>query len=73
MSSPKYIKFRISSSGVDGQGNPANATIHAVGGTFTDNAAYQKYLTDIIAHYLAGTAFEVENQRFTFTFPFKLS
>jgi hypothetical protein len=73
MSTPKYLKFRVSSSGVDENGKPTNATIHAVGGTLPENAAYQKYLTDILAHHLAGTPLDIENQRFTFTFPFKLS
>ncbi len=73
MSNIPYIKFRVSQSSLDQNGRLTQASVHALGGTFTENAAYQKYLVDILAHHLAGAALDVENQRFTFTFPFKLS
>lgn len=68
------IKFRISQSQLDYNGRYAQACVHAIGGSLTEVPEYQKYMADIIAHALTITnGIAIENQRFTYKFPFKLA
>lgn len=67
------IKFRISQSQLDSNGRYKQASVHAIGGSLTEAPEYQKYMADIIAHALTiNGGIAIENERFTYKFPFKL-
>lgn len=65
------ISFRISQS-TSNNGINTKATIHGVSGTLTQDDVFQKYMIDVIAHALSNTGLDIENERFTYTFPFHL-
>lgn len=71
------IRFRISESTVDDTGHYIGVTVHMVEDTTREGlgAQYPKYLHDIIMHALSvSTGRGIEgNDRFTYTFPFKLA
>mgnify|MGYP007101825382 CR=1 FL=1 len=74
MSTIPHIKFRISQGALDQSGRFTQACIHGVGGSLTEVPEYQKYMADIIAQALTITnGIAIENQRFTYKFPFKLA
>lgn len=74
MSTLQHIKFCISQGSLDQNGRFTQVSVHAIGGTLTEVAEYQKYMADIIAHALTITdGLAIENQLFTYTFPFKLT
>ena len=67
------IVFRISKSTLS-DGRYTNASVHAVGGTLARVGEYQKYMVDIIAHALTHTSgVLVDNEKFTYNFPFKMA
>ncbi len=72
-----YIKFRISESELDGSGRYTLAKVRMVEDTTREGigAQYPKYLHDIIMHALTlAHGVKVDgNDRFTYTFPFKLA
>ena len=67
------IKFKISQSASNNNGHNTCTTIHCVSGTLTQNKVHQKYMAEIIAHALSTMGMDIENERFTYTFPFKLN
>lgn len=66
------ISFRISQSESD-NGQAKSAIVHNISGTLTQNKVHQKYMAEIIAHALSTMGMDIENERFTYTFPFKLN
>ncbi len=74
MSNVSSISFRIGQSSLDSNGRYQQVSIHAVGGSLVNSPEHQKYMADIIAHALTITnGIAIENQRFTYKFPFKLA
>ena len=66
-----YIKFRLSqSSSTNGQNT--SAKVHGISGTLALDAEHQKYMVDIIAHALSHMGLDIDNEKFTYTFPFHL-
>lgn len=69
-----YIKFRISQSTRNTDDTYKMATVKQVESSLTDNKDYQYCIGDIIRHALARTKpTTIEEERFTYTFPFTLS
>ena len=71
-----YIKFRISASRIDTENKYTLAHIHLLEDTVSTSLGihHAKYLQDMICHALSlahGTHMD-KNDRFTYTFPFKL-
>ena len=71
MSVTGNISFKVSQSS-SSNGNAVQATVHSIGGTMINSAPHQKYMVDIIAHALSKMGMDIENDRFTYTFPFRL-
>lgn len=53
-------------------GRNKHATVYGVGGTLTGDPQHQKYMAEIIAHALSRMDINVDNERFTYTFPFHM-
>lgn len=66
------ISFKVIQS-ESSDGNTTSASVHNVSGTMTSNKVHQKYMAEIIAHALSTMGMDIENERFTYTFPFKLN